>query len=384
MDETSNTTALATRREPTGIVAAQGRGVVLESLDDMWRAANIAVRSGLVPKGLDSQEAAFMAIAMGAEVGLPMVATLRNTYVVNCRPTFFGDLPLALCRRSPAWDESQFKEWETAEESFCQCARKGGNPVVASFSNDDAKRAGLLGKDLWNKYPKRMRKFKARAFALRDAFPDVLLGVPIMEDVVGSEDADTSDPLAVTASGQLSQQLKASAGTCQAPPIIDAATVTTSTAVQVEPAPAATEAPAPTQPAADQPKRRGRPPKSAQAQAAPTAEPASEPAEPEPTAQTQPIEPTAEPEPEPAPAAPVDDPQKKADLIAQVRSLAQQVGAKGGSATEILGRFGFAKGNGKTPQQSPIEELSQIVDAMTAELSRLMAKESQEWFGPNA
>jgi hypothetical protein len=48
---------------------------------------------------------------------------------------------------------------------------------------EDAKRAGLAGKQgPWQQYPKRMLQMRARAFALRDVFPDVLRGVYVAEE----------------------------------------------------------------------------------------------------------------------------------------------------------------------------------------------------------
>ena len=48
----------------------------------------------------------------------------------------------------------------------------------------DAKTAGLIGKQgPWTQYPKRMRQMRARAFALRDVFPDVLRGMPVAEEL---------------------------------------------------------------------------------------------------------------------------------------------------------------------------------------------------------
>jgi hypothetical protein len=36
----------------------------------------------------------------------------------------------------------------------------------------------------WGQYPKRMRQMRARAFALRDVFPDVLRGLPVAEELM--------------------------------------------------------------------------------------------------------------------------------------------------------------------------------------------------------
>jgi len=52
------------------------------------------------------------------------------------------------------------------------------NPVLGQFSMADAARAGLKGKSgPWQQYPQRMLQMRARGFALRDAFPDVLRGL---------------------------------------------------------------------------------------------------------------------------------------------------------------------------------------------------------------
>lgn len=58
-----------------------------------------------------------------------------------------------------------------------------GEPEHETFSMDDAKEAGLLGKaGPWTQYKKRMRQMRARAFALRDVFP-MLRGMPVAEEV---------------------------------------------------------------------------------------------------------------------------------------------------------------------------------------------------------
>src|SRR3546814_20373487 len=49
---------------------------------------------------------------------------------------------------------------------------------------DDAKKAGRAGKQgPWSQYPQRMRQMRARAWAMRDGFADVLKGIGIAEEV---------------------------------------------------------------------------------------------------------------------------------------------------------------------------------------------------------
>ena len=74
---------------------------------------------------------------------------------------------------------------ETTTENVATCTviRRGQTPVERSFSEEDAKRAGLWGKQgPWTNYPKRMLQMRARGFALRDSFPDALRGMALAEE----------------------------------------------------------------------------------------------------------------------------------------------------------------------------------------------------------
>jgi len=66
----------------------------------------------------------------------------------------------------------------------CEAKRRGyPKSTVVRFSVADAKKAGLWGKTgPWTQYPKRMLQLRARGFALRDAFPDVLKGLVTAEE----------------------------------------------------------------------------------------------------------------------------------------------------------------------------------------------------------
>jgi len=73
--------------------------------------------------------------------------------------------------------------------AICQVLRSGrSEPITRTFSIEDAKRAGLWQKPgPWTDYPDRMLMMRARAFALRDAFPDVLMGLYLREEFEGVE-----------------------------------------------------------------------------------------------------------------------------------------------------------------------------------------------------
>jgi len=59
-----------------------------------------------------------------------------------------------------------------------------------TFNQKDAEKAGLWRKQgTWQQYPKRMLQLRARAFAFRDAFADVLKGLQVREEIEDIRDA---------------------------------------------------------------------------------------------------------------------------------------------------------------------------------------------------
>jgi len=176
--------------KPQSPATVQGgpRGLVLRSLDDMYRFAKYVHASGLAPSALRTPEACFVAIQMGAECGLPPMAALQNIAVINGRPSIWGDAQMAICRASGAWIERAHKEWYDGDgndfAAHCQVARAGGEPHVSSFSIADAQTAGLWGKTgPWTQYPKDMLMWRARSRAMKAKFPDALRGFAMVEEV---------------------------------------------------------------------------------------------------------------------------------------------------------------------------------------------------------
>jgi len=172
------------------ISASEHRGLMLTTLDEMWRFATCLAKSGLAPKGMDKPEALVVALQIGAELGLSPMASIQNVAVINGRPSLWGDAMLAVCQGRGDFDHSAFDE--TIEEgdkgivATCTVRRlPSGKPVKRSFSMADAKLAGLSGKTgPWAQYPKRMCQMRARSWALRDAFSDALRGIVAREEAM--------------------------------------------------------------------------------------------------------------------------------------------------------------------------------------------------------
>lgn len=143
--------------------------------------------SSLVPKQYVNKPLdVLVAMQWGAELGLAPMQALQNIAVINGKPSVYGDAMMALVQASPVCEDiKEYMEGEGTPNpvAVCVATRRNRTPVVAKFSVEDAKRAGLWGKQgPWQAYPKRMMKMRARGFALRDAFPDVLKGLISAEE----------------------------------------------------------------------------------------------------------------------------------------------------------------------------------------------------------
>jgi hypothetical protein len=156
------------------------KSFVPQSLDEAWRLAKAFHAGGIAPSSFRGPEGVLVAIIAGAAVGMDPIAAMSGIYIVNGRPQLFGDALLAVVRRSGKM--TKFREWmEGSGETltaWCELERDGGETLTRSFSWAQAKRANLAGKGgPWTQYPARMLTMRARNFALRDLFADVLSGL---------------------------------------------------------------------------------------------------------------------------------------------------------------------------------------------------------------
>jgi hypothetical protein len=185
------------------------RPVAVDSMDDALRYAKVIAASGMLPKSFyesangDPTAMAFVAIQLGAEVGLSPMAAVQNIAIINNKPGLYGPAMLAVVEGSGLLEI--FEEWLEGEgetlTAFCKAKRRGRPEKVGSFSWEDAKVAKLAGKrGPWTDYPKRMMQARARTFALRDVFPDVLLGLAYsaeeLADIPAEQARDVTPPKA--------------------------------------------------------------------------------------------------------------------------------------------------------------------------------------------
>lgn len=165
-----------------------------KSTAEAMELAKTLASSQLIPKAFQQRPGdVFVAMMWSHSLGIPIVQGLQGIAVINGKPSLYGDALLAVCMGSGQMTDIEETFTGNADNltATCKVTRRGKpTPVVSTFSIADARAAGLLGKQgAWQQYTRRMLKMRARAFALRDAFPDVLSGIASaeeMQDVEGT------------------------------------------------------------------------------------------------------------------------------------------------------------------------------------------------------
>lgn len=157
------------------------QAIIPQNIEEVFRLATAISKSGLAPSTLKDPEKITVAIMQGLELGLPPMMALNKIAVINGKPALWGDALPALL-----WAKG-FKLVEGVADGVATCTvvRPDGERITRTFSEADAKKAGLLGKPgPWQQYPNRMLQMRARGFACRDGAADALSGLYVAEELV--------------------------------------------------------------------------------------------------------------------------------------------------------------------------------------------------------
>lgn len=146
----------------------------------------MVVRSGMLPKGIGTPEAVLVLIETGDELGLQPMQALRSINVTNGRLMLSADIAVALCLKNPKCD--YFICTASDEKSCTFETSREGKVQSLTYTLEQAKKAGLAGREIWQKYTAEMLRARAKISLARLVFSDVLAGV-YTEDEISAEPA---------------------------------------------------------------------------------------------------------------------------------------------------------------------------------------------------
>jgi hypothetical protein len=161
-----------------------------KTLEEAMKYSEMLAKSTIIPRNYQGKPGDILvAVQMGMELGLKPIQSLQNIAVINGKPCIYGDVIMSLTRIHPEFEDIKEYFDEKLQAAVCEVKRRNQTVHKTIFSIDDAKKAGLWGKPgPWVQYPKRMLQMRARSFALRDTFPDALLGLILAEEAMDYKD----------------------------------------------------------------------------------------------------------------------------------------------------------------------------------------------------
>lgn len=170
--------------------------LIPRSIDEAWRLSEAFVLAGMVPNSLEVKNdqkattARVMTVMLkGMEVGLGPASALQSIMVINQKPCIYGDGASSLVNASGIVEyiktDITGTSWGPGYKVTVTLKRRDqSEPIVRSFSYEDAKRAGLANKSgPWTYYPERQCYWRAWSWAARDGASDALMGLAIKEEV---------------------------------------------------------------------------------------------------------------------------------------------------------------------------------------------------------
>jgi hypothetical protein len=133
--------------------------------------------------GASTPEQALLLMVTGRDLGLSYAQSLRAFSIIQGKPVLTAQGMVAICLRAKDVCERFDVIEATNERATVEVQRRGSPPRRITFTIEDARRARLDGKDNWKTYPSRMLLARAQAFAAREAFPDLLMGLYDSDEV---------------------------------------------------------------------------------------------------------------------------------------------------------------------------------------------------------
>lgn len=139
--------------------------------EDAWKSRSYSA--------IASKEQALVKILAGRELGIPPMTSISKVYVVQGRTAIEGEVMADLIKRSEKHDFRIIKT--TATGCKLQFLKNGkpeddDNKGIVEFNEEMARRAGLINKDNWRKYPEEMYYWKAIAKGARRYCPHIIHG----------------------------------------------------------------------------------------------------------------------------------------------------------------------------------------------------------------
>ena len=176
------TAEVAVRQQPAAVLTAK------------MAYANQLASSGLLPAAYRKNPANVLwATEYGDMLGIAPMAAITGVHVIDGKPTASAGLISALVRRAG----HKLRVRGDSKSATCEIVRSDDPDFTfaVTFTIEDAKNAGLTGKDVWKKYGASMLKSRAITQCARDACEEALFGLHYTAEELGADNVDEDGSL---------------------------------------------------------------------------------------------------------------------------------------------------------------------------------------------
>ena len=170
----------------------ESTGVMPKSVMEAITLAKTFHQSGLYTQ-LKSPAQAVPIILAGMEWGIPPFSAMQNIHLIQGRPVIAATaLGMMAKRAGYRYKVSRLDEKGCAIEFY---DANGASIGESTYTEEDAKRAGLIGKDNWKNHPRNMYFARAMSNGVRWFCPDATFGAPVYteDEVPDLPPAPTAD-----------------------------------------------------------------------------------------------------------------------------------------------------------------------------------------------
>lgn len=154
---------------------------------DTWQMmkeqAGMLVKTGFLPTAIKTPEQAVAIMLKGRELNIPSMYALSNIAVIQGKPVANAELMLALIYRDHGDEAIRFTQSDNKVCTIAYRRRSWKQAQTQSYTIEEAKQAGLLNNQTWQKYPQAMLRARCVSAVARLAFPDSIGGMYTPEEL---------------------------------------------------------------------------------------------------------------------------------------------------------------------------------------------------------
>ena len=198
---TAETTTLAVRGETAGSNGmkawsppVQSQVALMPTQDEfalMMELSSVFVRSGLMPDGIRTPEAAFLVMLKGKELGIPATEAMSKISVIKGKPSCSAELILSLIKTRVGPDAMIVEETDSEHCTVSYARPTWSKRREFSFTVRDAELAGLVAQGgNWTKYRPAMLRARCISACGRMEFPEVIGGLYTYDEMGATVNED--------------------------------------------------------------------------------------------------------------------------------------------------------------------------------------------------